>query len=592
MVATLITKHFIYVPMRKLVLITLLLAFKLNAHASTILASNSGWNATDATAAFQADINSVADTIKHMINWPQSHISGAPANLIDNWDYIETLPFDGVVIFIPTFRNVMSDSILTYQSVYHDSKLSQLAEKFDKVHNNFLMAWSAAPPLDAFDNWDQIFANFAVYAKAAHDAGCSGIVFDDEQYYRDYSKPDGKGGIWEYPLDVKYSSIYTAAEYRVQMRLRGRQMMEAMIAQFPDIQIIVTHGPYWSEPQAFIDLPKLNEQIPAFIQGEKMLVGSLFAGFVEASVVAKGQGHSPKVIDGGEIYSTSFTRAEYKQKYYDWRKYTIASNSVNSLSIPESLRPDWPDNVSISYGLYNKWGMTSSILRKAIEYSLSGADDLIWYYSEDQDWYVPGAIPEEWMDAVTDGFAAGQLPVVLAKSITVIGADNETTITTKDGTLQMSAIFTPDNSSDKLIYWKVTNKTGKAKIDQNGLLTARGDGTVVVKATVMNNATVTGELIVTISNQLIISVSETGANNSTALSIYPNPLIHDLLTIDFGKKISGVVSIFDVSGKLIFNVSVDNSERTQIEAGMLSKGILIVKAFIDGHMKVMKLIVE
>jgi hypothetical protein len=49
--------------MKKLLFIALLIAFKINANATIVYASSFGWNATDATSAFQAAINSSADTI-------------------------------------------------------------------------------------------------------------------------------------------------------------------------------------------------------------------------------------------------------------------------------------------------------------------------------------------------------------------------------------------------------------------------------------------------------------------------------------------------------------------------------------------------
>lgn len=171
---------------------------------------------------------SIESKQKHLINWPQSAVIGAPPNLLDRWDYIETLPFDGVVIFTPDFRVVMTPGkTVTYQKVYADSQLGDLAKKFKRVKNNFLMIWAAPAPLDAFDNWDGIIANFAVYAKAAKNAGCLGIVFDNEQY---------RGGIWNYPQNVLHSDSYSIEPYRVQMRLRGKQIMAAMISEFPGVQ--------------------------------------------------------------------------------------------------------------------------------------------------------------------------------------------------------------------------------------------------------------------------------------------------------------------------------------------------------------------
>lgn len=350
-------------------------------------------------AAVGADV-SVVSKQKHLINWPQSAVIGAPPNLLARWDYIETLPFDGVVIFTPDFREVMTPGkTVTYQKVFSDSKLAELAKRFKRVKNNFLMVWAAPAPLDAFDNWDGIIANFAVYAKAAKNAECLGVVFDNEQY---------RGGIWNYPQNVLHADSHSIEQYRVQMRLRGKQIMTAMISEFPDVQFMSAHGPYWSEPQAYVVIRSVADQLPA---NTGNLAGAFLSGFVAASVAARAQGNSPKYIDGGELYSMR-TQQEFSYAY-NWRKNTVASNVTKSLSIPESLRTNWAKNISISFGLYNlpfNKPMNPLILRTTLEYSLREADDLVWFYSDGMDWYTPGSVSQAWIDAASDGFKAGANP--------------------------------------------------------------------------------------------------------------------------------------------------------------------------------------
>src|SRR5690606_31650081 len=70
------------------------------------------------------------------------------------------------------------------------------------------------------------------------------------------------------------------------------------------------------------------------------------------------------------------------------------------------------------------------------------------------------------------------------------------------GTLQLSATILPDDASNKLVTWKVVDGTGKASINQSGLLTAVADGTVTVTAESQDDKTIKVDLIVTISNQV------------------------------------------------------------------------------------------
>ncbi|MCT4639284.1 MAG: Ig-like domain-containing protein, partial [Bacteroidales bacterium] len=97
---------------------------------------------------------------------------------------------------------------------------------------------------------------------------------------------------------------------------------------------------------------------------------------------------------------------------------------------------------------------------------------------------------------------SGQVPNVNVTGITVTGAADATTITAKDGTLQMSAAVLPADATDKTVTWSVTNGTGSATIDNAGLLTAVTDGTVKVVATANDGSGIKGELEITISGQV------------------------------------------------------------------------------------------
>ncbi|UJF35193.1 family 43 glycosylhydrolase [Paenibacillus hexagrammi] len=74
---------------------------------------------------------------------------------------------------------------------------------------------------------------------------------------------------------------------------------------------------------------------------------------------------------------------------------------------------------------------------------------------------------------------AGVIPV---SSISVSSGDAESIIPSKGGTLQMVADVSPSDATDASVNWSVTNGTGSATIDANGLLTAVSKGTVTVKA--------------------------------------------------------------------------------------------------------------
>jgi len=79
------------------------------------------------------------------------------------------------------------------------------------------------------------------------------------------------------------------------------------------------------------------------------------------------------------------------------------------------------------------------------------------------------------------GTQSNSVAKVEVNAITVLGADNETTVV-NGGALQMSSAVAPLDATNKSIVWSVTPGTGTATIDTTGLLKATGVGTVTVIA--------------------------------------------------------------------------------------------------------------
>ncbi|MEZ4916349.1 MAG: Ig-like domain-containing protein [Chitinophagales bacterium] len=110
--------------------------------------------------------------------------------------------------------------------------------------------------------------------------------------------------------------------------------------------------------------------------------------------------------------------------------------------------------------------------------------------------------------------------VILVSSITVQGQGGASTITTNGGTLQMEATVLPTNATDATYTWSITNGTGSASIDANGLLTALTNGTVTVTATANDGSGVTGDAVITISNQIVLvnSISVQGQGGASTIT--------------------------------------------------------------------------
>lgn len=139
---------------------------------------------------------------------------------------------------------------------------------------------------------------------------------------------------------------------------------------------------------------------------------------------------------------------------------------------------------------------------------------------------------------------------ILVTGISVTGAGNAETISTDDGTLQMSAEILPTNATDKTVAWSVTPGTGTGSIDSSGLLTAISDGTVTVTATANDGSLITGAKDIIISNQLA-----------------QNPTLKDITSFIFPDLASGIISENTINVTVPLGTDVTNLTPTIILSG-------------------------
>ncbi len=109
---------------------------------------------------------------------------------------------------------------------------------------------------------------------------------------------------------------------------------------------------------------------------------------------------------------------------------------------------------------------------------------------------------------------------IAVTGITVTGAGGSTTITTDNGTLQLTATVAPTTATNKTVTWSIVNGTGQATINTTGLVTAVANGTVTARATANDGSGVVGSLVITISNQniAVTGITVTGAGGSTTIT--------------------------------------------------------------------------
>ncbi len=326
-----------------------------------------------------------AKAIPYLLNAQQPNAKTQPQYIRDHFSQIQSLTvFDGMVISSDTGWNLMNGTARSYTQISNDfSPLVGLT--FTRMKHNLAFI-TVDRPADFFDDWSVTIENFRQLARVLKEKGIEGIFFDNEEYRRQ---------LWNYPDNVSYPSK-SMSQYYAQAQLRGQQIMQAMVAEYPSIVIMVAHGPYSS----FSGTPdSVRYQQTDWIHDE--LRGPFSVGLV------LGLGSQAKFVDGGEVYGYR-TTSDF-QGSYTFRKYTIASDSANCPFIPSTLRPLWPSKVGISYGVYNMaypyWvagvAMNPTILRTTLENALRRCDTYVWLYFENLDWNTAGGISSDWVTAVS-----------------------------------------------------------------------------------------------------------------------------------------------------------------------------------------------
>jgi len=156
---------------------------------------------------------------------------------------------------------------------------------------------------------------------------------------------------------------------------------------------------------------------------------------------------------------------------------------------------------------------------------MDGEDDTLHNEPNGGEWYQCTAEHSHPLNANLKAYAAWYMFArlagwkILLTSIDVQSVGGDTTITTNQGTLQMTAEVLPAGADDTTITWSVYNVTGEASISQTGLVQAVSNGTVAVIATANDGSGIKDSLLVTISNQIInvSSINLSGEGGSTTI---------------------------------------------------------------------------
>lgn len=165
--------------------------------------------------------------------------------------------------------------------------------------------------------------------------------------------------------------------------------------------------------------------------------------------------------------------------------------------------------------------------------------------------------------------------MIPVSGIMIVAEEGTTVISAAKGTLQLSTEILPEHATDKSVDWSVENVTGKAVVDESGLVTGLEDGVVTVVASAKDGSGVSSSLELKINkNQPLVAFVKDG-----------------LLRVPFEGNYTGYrLSLIDISGRLIKELYV-NGDLCELNVSSLPSGIYIVSLARYGIVNVTKILI-
>ncbi|MBI5359622.1 MAG: hypothetical protein HZA48_03470 [Planctomycetes bacterium] len=313
---------------------------------------------------------------------------------------MEKQPFDGLAINVTgsdgngayTFKSSFIDQ--KWQGEWFQSSIDDLkACQFARFTDNFLMLNANPGDVDWFNDegWKNIVEHWRMAARIAKQGGLKGIVFDAEPY-----TAHCQFAYWSQPEREKH----TFDEYYVRARERGRQVMKAVSAEYPDITLLCYHmnidnvSAARSRDQKMMLQDKLYGLYPAFIDG-----------WLDVCLP------TIKFVDGCEIEGyRANSPADYLNLLFQ------VKNAGQQLVAPEN-RAKYRAQVQLGIAFYmdaytnppgNPWSLDmkgmppADRLHTNLFSALRVTDEYIWIYGEQYTWWptVRKAFKGRWSEVM------------------------------------------------------------------------------------------------------------------------------------------------------------------------------------------------
>jgi len=354
---------------------------------SFVAASLAGLGTATTTRPLHAeDDQSPATPTKKLIGWGSD--VAYPAKVQGTIRQVEELPLDGIVL--SNFSGKKAGKEFTFdwecfgRQKFDRDDLAPMIDilaniRFKRFTHNFLRFTVQPGNFDWFDDFSGPLHNARMWAGVAQEVGAKGWKFDVEDY---------KERLFVYKKQ-KHANTKSFDEYAAQIRLRGRQMMEAIQSANPKIVLLLSlaHSYVNRTPNAKQKLAELPSYglLPAFVNG-----------LVEAA------GPGVRIIDGQEQAYGYMTTEDYFRGYHDIKQRALEL-------VPPGLHKKYRDKMEVGVAIFANYQLAAyrttptywpshymtpetrlRLFEQNIYHALKTTDEYAWLYSEHMGWWESG----------------------------------------------------------------------------------------------------------------------------------------------------------------------------------------------------------
>jgi hypothetical protein len=314
--------------------------------------------------------------------------------LRDHLATMERTPFDGCVFHVDARSAGGKPASLTWEGwgrrTFGEDDVKSARDDLRTLRptrfaRNFLRFNVTPADVDWFDDFAPIASNARLAASLARDGRAAGILLDTEQY---------QGHPFDYPAQ-RDARKKPWADYARQARLRGREVMGAFRAAFPDVVVFLTFGPSLPRRQSLRTTKPLDEV-------EYGLLVPFVDGMVEAA------GDQGRIVDGFELSYGYRTAREFDDGYRmmtegvapivaDAAAYRRVISAGFGLWLDFDWRKKGWDAADPSHNYF-----APDVFEASVRAALERSDEFVWIYSETPRWWTPNGGAEK-LPAAYDG---------------------------------------------------------------------------------------------------------------------------------------------------------------------------------------------